>query len=80
MIGKRRTPTVRERCHMDNESSEQHYVALGMSLGLTFGTALGIVFGIAVDNMALMTIGIGSGLAIGVAIGVRLQERHGPKD
>ena len=57
-----------------------NYLALGISLGMTFGVAIGVVFGIALGNMAFMSIGIGSGLSIGLAIGVALDERNEEND
>jgi hypothetical protein len=37
--------------------------------------AFGIIMGAALDNMAFMSIGIGSGLSIGLAIGAALDAR-----
>jgi F0F1-type ATP synthase assembly protein I len=57
------------------ESKKTNYLALGLCLGLCFGTAFGMIMGAALDNMALMSIGIGSGLSIGLGIGAALDAR-----
>jgi hypothetical protein len=48
----------------------------GMCFGIIFGTALGITFGAALDNMGLMSVGIGAGISIGLAIGAAQDRRE----
>ena len=51
-------------------------LALWMSIGMSvFGIPMGMGIGLAVDNMGLLGIGIGSGMAIGMAIGAGLDEK-----
>ncbi|MCB0638448.1 MAG: hypothetical protein KDC54_17580 [Lewinella sp.] len=52
------------------------YTGMWMALGMAaFGVPLGVSFGLALDNMALLSIGLPIGLAIGLAIGAGLDEK-----
>lgn len=55
---------------------ETNYLAIGMSVGMVFGAVFGILYGILLDNMALMTVWLGSGLVIGLSLGAGLEARR----
>ena len=60
----------------DKAPQETSHAVRGMGFGMIFGVALGIAFGVVLDNMGLMSIGIGAGMCIGLAIGTSMDRRE----
>ena len=59
----------------------KYYTNLWTGLGMgAFGVPMGVAFGSAMENMALISIGIPIGLAIGVAIGAGLDNKAKAED
>jgi hypothetical protein len=59
----------------DPTKQKQHYMGLGMAIGMAMFAPLGIVLSIVTDNPGLLGIGPAVGVSIGVAIGEHLHKR-----
>lgn len=56
--------------------TKNHYRNTWMALGMSaFGIPMGVVFGSAMDNMALLGIGLPIGMIIGMAIGDQMDKK-----
>jgi uncharacterized oligopeptide transporter (OPT) family protein len=55
---------------------KNHYRTFWMMLGMSaFGVPIGVLYGIAMDNMALIGIGLCFGMAVGLLLGSRLDKK-----
>jgi hypothetical protein len=57
-------------------ADKEHYMGIGMAIGLALFAPLGIVLSIVTDTPGLIGIGPGMGVAVGVAIGEGLYQRN----
>jgi hypothetical protein len=61
----------------DNQTAEKdHFMGIGMAIGIAMCMPLGVVLFIVTGNPGLMGAGAGTGIAIGIAIGERLYQRN----
>jgi hypothetical protein len=60
----------------EHTSDRDHYLGIGMAIGMVVMAPLGIVLFILLDNPGMLGVGPGMGVAIGVAIGESLYQRH----
>jgi hypothetical protein len=60
----------------DPTKLKEHYMGLGMALGMAMFVPLGIVISLVTKNPGLLGIGPGVGVSFGVAIGEHLYKRN----
>ena len=67
---------------VEGENTEQeNYIGMGISLGMCFGVAIGIAIGSFLNNIPIcMCFGIGLGMCVGMGIGACIKSRKEEKD
>jgi len=61
--------------NQDRSKEKDHYLGIGMAIGMAIFMPVGIVLMVAADNPAFIGVGAGMGLPIGLAIGQGLYRR-----
>ena len=78
------TPPVRKGKNSVSEKPENqakekdHYLGLGMAIGMIAFAPLGVVLAIATDTLGLLGIGPAMGVGVGIALGEGLYRRSLP--
>jgi hypothetical protein len=62
--------------NMDQAERKQHYMGVGMAIGMSIFVPTGIVLALGTDNPGLLGIGPALGISIGIAIGESLFQRN----